>query len=105
MVIFFSAIYWFSYENTKSRALNFTGSTVAGVPHTFFAGAVSGAVSICPKQIVCLDLFSYFKPYSAKIFLYKPWRPKGFLAPAVTVGERRELWILPPFFSGLFFCL
>ena len=21
-----------------------------------------------------------------------------FLAPAVTVGERRELWILPPFF-------
>ena len=49
MVIFFSAIYWFSYENTKSRALNFTGSTVAGVPHTFFAGAVSGAVSICQK--------------------------------------------------------
>ena len=28
-----------------------------------------------------------------------------FLAPAVTVGERRELWILPPFFFGLFFCL
>ena len=27
------------------------------------------------------------------------------LAPAVTVGERRELWILPPFFFGLFFCL
>ena len=29
----------------------------------------------------------------------------GLLAPAVTVGERRELWILPPFFFGLFFCL
>ena len=28
-----------------------------------------------------------------------------FLAPAVTVGERRELWILPPFFFGPFFCL
>ena len=28
-----------------------------------------------------------------------------FLAPAVTVGERRELWILPPFFFCLFFCL
>ena len=28
-----------------------------------------------------------------------------FLAPAVTVGERRELWILPPFFFGLYFCL
>ena len=24
-----------------------------------------------------------------------------FLAPAVTVGERRELWILPPFFLPL----
>ena len=31
--------------------------------------------------------------------------PLLFLAPAVTVGERRELWILPPFFFGLFFCL
>ena len=31
--------------------------------------------------------------------------PAAFLAPAVTVGERRELWILPPFFFGLFFCL
>ena len=31
--------------------------------------------------------------------------PALFLAPAVTVGERRELWILPPFFFGLFFCL
>ena len=32
-------------------------------------------------------------------------RNTQFLAPAVTVGERRELWILPPFFFGLFFCL
>ena len=31
--------------------------------------------------------------------------PAALLAPAVTVGERRELWILPPFFFGLFFCL
>ena len=30
---------------------------------------------------------------------------RNLLAPAVTVGERRELWILPPFFFGLFFCL
>ena len=42
------------------------------------------------------------------IFFYEPspifW--PIFLAPAVTVGERRELWILPPFFFfGLFFCL
>ena len=27
-----------------------------------------------------------------------PYYVVYFLAPAVTVGERRELWILPPFF-------
>ena len=39
------------------------------------------------------------------IVLSRAAEVSAILAPAVTVGERRELWILPPFFFGLFFCL
>ena len=37
-------------------------------------------------------------PYPRAPALNTTWFQASLLAPAVTVGERRELWILPPFF-------
>ena len=33
---------------------------------------------ICQKTDNCVHVKNDFKPYNAEIFLYKPWRPKGF---------------------------
>ena len=54
-------------------------------------------------EISQIQLFNYLGIYTtASCFINLS---VILLAPAVTVGERRELWILPPFFFGLFFCL
>ena len=44
--------------------------------------------------ILVLGLHSVTTTFTLTTFEVKPF----LLAPAVTVGERRELWILPPFF-------
>ena len=53
-------------------------------------------------QAIMFHLFSTqytFILLSAVYTVTKMYSPQwSFLAPAVTVGERRELWILPPFF-------
>ena len=52
---------------------------------------IDEAMSSNHKKVLAI-LVSYFDQSCSMVVI------EHLLAPAVTVGERRELWILPPFF-------